>query len=54
MEMVYEMAKQCKRNKRDIVEIPCIRGKSSNLKIALKDKIHVWKEYLEELLNKKI
>ena len=49
---IYKIGKQCKRDRRDIAEILCIHRKSGNLKIVLKDKMQVWKEYKQELFNK--
>ena len=34
--------------------MPCIHGKDRNLKVSLKIKIEVWKEFEEKFLNKKI
>ena len=49
LQQVYKMAKQCKSNRRNIVGIPYIHGNSGNLKIALKDKMQVWKKFEKEL-----
>ena len=36
---------------KDIMEMPCILGKHGKLKVTLQEKIKVWKEYEEKLLN---
>ena len=49
--MFFGMESQSKKNNKDIVEMPCIRGKDGNIKVSLEDKMEVWKEYEEKLLN---
>ena len=38
-------------NKAVFVGMPCISGKDENMKVSLEDKMKVWKEYEEKLLN---
>jgi len=45
------MIKQSKKEKKDIIGMPCIRGKDGSLKETSDEKMKAWKEYLEELLN---
>ena len=40
------MARQIKKNNKNIVGMPCILGK-----VSLNNKIEVWKEYKENVLN---
>ena len=47
------MARQSKKNNKDIVGIPCICGKDGNIKVNLKVEMEVWKENEEKLLNEK-
>ena len=44
-------ARKSKKYNKDIVELPCIYGKDENIDTNLKDKMEVWKEYEEKLLN---
>jgi len=39
-------------NKKDTVGNPCMRGQDSDLKLWLKDRLNLWKDNCEELLNK--
>jgi len=48
---LFKMARQSEKDKRDIVGMPYVRGKNGELKVTLSDKIKVWKEYAEKLLN---
>ena len=45
------MARLNKKNNKGINGIPCIRGKDENIKVSQKDKMEVYKEYEEKLLN---
>ena len=51
LKQIFRMARHAKKNKVDIIGIPCIRGKDGQLKITWKDRTAVWKEYEELLLN---
>ena len=51
LKQIFKMARQAKKNKTDIIGIPCIRLKNGQLKVSWKDRIEVWKEYEESLLN---
>jgi hypothetical protein len=51
LRQVFRMARQSEKDKRDIVGMPCVRGKDGELKVTLKDKIEVWMEYEKQLLN---
>ena len=51
LKQVFRMARQSEKDKKDIVGIPCIRGKGGEMKVALKDRIEVWEEYAKKLLN---
>ena len=48
---MLRIARQSKKTYKDIVEMPCIHGKNGNTKVNLKDKMEVWKEYEDKLLN---
>ena len=50
MQYVFKLCKQRKKNKKDIIRM-CILGKDGKLKVTLQEKIKVWKEYEEKLLN---
>ena len=51
LQYVFKLCKQSKKNKKDIMGMPCILGKDGKLKVTLQEKIKVWKEYEEKLLN---
>ena len=51
LKYLFGIARQSKKNSKDIVGIPCIHGKDENIKVSLKDKMEVWKEYEQKLLN---
>ena len=51
MKYIFRMARQSKKDKKDVVGMPCVRGTDGKLVLTLKDKIKVWKEYEEILLN---
>ena len=42
---------QSKKNNKDNVGMPCILGKDKERKVNLEDKMEVWKEYEDKLLN---
>ena len=42
LQCLLRMARQSKKNKEDIVEMPCIHG-NENSKMSLEDKMKVWK-----------
>ena len=48
---VFKLCKQNKKDKKDIMGMPCILGNDGKLKVTLQEKIKVWKEYKEKLLN---
>ena len=48
---VFKLCKQSKKDKKDIMGMPCILGKDGKLKVTLQEKIIVWKECEEKLLN---
>jgi len=52
MKHIFQMTKVKAKNKKDIVENPCMRGQNGQLKLRLKDRLNPWKDYCEELLNK--
>ena len=49
---VYRMAKAKANSKKDVVGNPCMRGHDGRLRLLLDDRLKMWKEYCEELLNK--
>ena len=51
LQYVFKPCKQSKKDKKDIIGMPCILGKDGKLKVTLQEKIKVWKEYGEKLLN---
>ena len=44
-------SRQSKKNNKDIVGMVRICRKGGNIKLSLEDKMEVWKEYEEKLLN---
>jgi len=46
------MAKVKANNKKDIVRNPCMRDQDGQLKLRLKYRLNLWKDYCEDLLNK--
>ena len=51
LQYIFKLYKQSKKDKKDIMEMPCILGKDGKLTVTLREKIKVWKEYEEKLLN---
>ncbi|CAK8687404.1 unnamed protein product [Clavelina lepadiformis] len=51
MRHIYRMARTKAMCKRDIVGSPCMRSQDGQLQIQLADKLRLWKEYCEKLLN---
>ena len=51
LQYVFKLCKQSKKDKKDMTGMPCIFGKDGKLKMTLQEKIKVWKEYEEKLLN---
>ena len=51
LKYVFKLCKQSKKDKKDTMGMPCILGKDGKLKVTLQEKIKVWKEYEEKLLN---
>ena len=50
--MSFKLRKQSKKDKKDKMGMPCILGKDGKLKVTLQEKIKVWKEYEEKLMDK--
>ena len=48
---VFKLCKQSKKDKKDIMRMPCMLEEDGKLKVKLQEKIKVWKEYEEKLLN---
>ena len=51
LQYVFKLCKQSKKDKKDIMGMPCILEKNGKLKMTLQEKIKIWKEYEEKLLN---
>ena len=51
MRHIYRMARTKAMCKRDIVGNPCMRSQDGQLQMQLADKLRLWKEYCEKLLN---
>ena len=51
LQYVFKLCKQSMKDKKDIMGMPCILGKDGKLKVTLQEKIKIWKEYEEKLLN---
>ena len=49
LQYVFKLCKHSKKNKKDIMEMPCILGKDGKLMVTLQENIKVWKEYEEKL-----
>jgi len=51
LECVYKISKQSKKDKKDVVGMPCIQESNGKLVTTPNEKLKVWKEYEEKLLN---
>ncbi len=51
MSRVYKWAKQWKKEGKDIVGIPCVKNKRGELKVQVEERVEVWREYCESLMN---
>jgi len=51
MKRIFQIVK-VNANKKDIVGNPCMRGQDGQSKLHRKDRLNLWKDYCEELLNK--
>ena len=51
LQYVFKLCKESKKDKKEIMGMPCILGKNGKLKVTLQEKIKVWKEYEAKLLN---
>jgi len=49
---VFRIAKVKANNKKHIMGNHCMRGQDGQLKLRLKDRLNLWKDCCEELLNK--
>ena len=49
--MALHIAKQRARKNRDIIGMPCIQDENGNLKTEIEEKLEVWREYCERLMN---
>ena len=47
LKCLFGMAKQSKKNNKDIIGMPCICDKDENIKLSPKDKMEIWKDYEE-------
>ena len=45
------MARQSKKDKKDVIGMPCIHRSNGKLMVTPEEKVKVWKEYEEKLLN---
>ena len=45
------MARQTAKDRQDVVGVPCIRGEDGNLVTSLKERLGVWKNYMDQLSN---
>lgn len=51
IKQILKRSRQENKDKRDIEGIPCIRDKDGNLRVSVDERIGVWKNYMENLLN---
>jgi len=51
MKYIFRIAKVKANNKKGIVGNPYMRGQDGQLKLRLKDRLNLWKDYCEELLK---
>jgi len=51
LECIYKMVKHSKKDKKDVVGMPCIQESNGKLVMTPNEKLKVWKEYEEKLLN---
>ena len=49
--MAFRIAKQRAKEKRDIIGVPCIQDENGNLKMEIDERLEVWREYCEKLMN---
>ena len=51
LQSIFRLCKQAKKEKKDIIGMPCVRETDISLIVTPKEKLKVWKEYAEKLLN---
>ena len=49
---IFTVVKFMKKNEKDIEGGRCMRGKSGSLDFSEKDRKRIWKNYMEEMMNK--
>ena len=49
--MAFCIAKERAREKRDTIGMPCIQDDNGNLKTEIGERLEVWREYCERLMN---
>ena len=49
--MIFRIAKQRAKKKRDIIGVPCIQDENGNLKMEIGERLEVWRGYCERLMN---
>ena len=52
MREIFKMTKVKARDKQDVSGVKCVKNGEGELKVLLKDRLDVWKEYTEDLLNR--
>ena len=52
MREIFKMTKAKARDKQDVAGVKCVKNREGELKVLLKDRLDVWKEYAEDLLNR--
>jgi len=52
MKHIFRMTNVKENNKKHIVRNRCMRGQYGQLKLRLNERLNLWKDYCEELLNK--
>ena len=50
---MFGVARQSKKEKIDVMRMPCIYIRDGRLMVTSEEKIKVWKEYVEKLSNQK-
>ena len=51
LEYVFKMVEQSKKDKKNVVWMPCILGSDGKLLVTLGENIKEWREYEEKLLK---
>lgn len=52
MKYIFRMAKKETESHKDVIGSSCMRSQDGHLKLRLEDRLKIWEEYSEDLLNK--